>query len=108
MSLARYLAAQRVIPGEHRSLLTEFQLMEVAGLILGIVGSATGIGALVWQVITWNRSGPIVSVTANQAFPDMRQWRRPTTYMRDCPELRTDTSDRIVTAVAMHASAGAR
>jgi hypothetical protein len=43
--------------------------VKVASLILGIVGTATGIGALTWQVITWKRSGPVVTVTANQAFP---------------------------------------
>ncbi|MDB4898123.1 MAG: hypothetical protein JWN15_4385 [Firmicutes bacterium] len=43
--------------------------MAIASLILGIIGSVTGIGALAWQVITWNRSGPVVKVTASQGFP---------------------------------------
>lgn len=43
--------------------------MEIASLVLGIIGTVAGVGALAWQVITWNRSGPVVKVTANQAFP---------------------------------------
>jgi hypothetical protein len=43
--------------------------VEVASLIFGVVGTVTGIGALMWQVITWRRSGPVVTVTANQALP---------------------------------------
>jgi hypothetical protein len=43
--------------------------VEVTSFILGIVGTVTGIGALVWQVITWKRSGPVVTVTAMQALP---------------------------------------
>jgi hypothetical protein len=39
--------------------------MTIASLVLGIVGTATGLGALAWQVITWRRSGPIVRVAGN-------------------------------------------
>ncbi len=42
--------------------------MEVAALVLGIVGAVTGVAALAWQVITWTKSGAVVKVTANQAF----------------------------------------
>jgi hypothetical protein len=41
----------------------------VASLILGVVGTVTGLGALAWQVVTWRRSGPVVEVSANQVFP---------------------------------------
>jgi len=41
----------------------------VASLVLGIIGTVTGLGALAWQVITWQRSGPVVAVSAIQAFP---------------------------------------
>jgi hypothetical protein len=43
--------------------------MAIAGLILGIIGSITGVAALAWQVITWRQSGAVVAVTARQAFP---------------------------------------
>jgi hypothetical protein len=43
--------------------------MEIAGLILGITGTATGVGALAWEVITWRRSGPVVSVDVLQGLP---------------------------------------
>jgi hypothetical protein len=43
--------------------------MVVASLILGVVGTVTGLGALAWQVIIWQRSGPVVAVSAIQAFP---------------------------------------
>jgi len=39
--------------------------MDIASLILGIIGTFTGVGALAWQVITWRRSGPIVKVTGD-------------------------------------------
>lgn len=42
--------------------------MEVAALVLGIVGAVTGVAALAWQVITWTKSGAVVRVTAAQAF----------------------------------------
>ena len=31
--------------------------MGIAGLILGIIGTVTGVGALAWEMITWKRSG---------------------------------------------------
>jgi hypothetical protein len=34
-----------------------------ASLILGIIGTVTGVGALAWQVIAWTRSGPVVTLT---------------------------------------------
>jgi hypothetical protein len=43
--------------------------MVVASLVLGIIGTAAGLGALVWQVITWQLSGPVVTVDAAQGFP---------------------------------------
>jgi hypothetical protein len=43
--------------------------MEVASLILGIIGTIAGVGALAWQVITWRRSGPVVTVEVNQGLP---------------------------------------
>lgn len=43
--------------------------MNVVNLVLGIVGTVTGVGSLGWQVITWNRSGPVVTVDAVQGFP---------------------------------------
>ena len=41
--------------------------MEVASLILGIIGTVTGIGALAWQVVTWSRSGPVVTLIARRS-----------------------------------------
>jgi len=41
--------------------------MEVASLILGIIGTVTGIGTLAWQVVTWTRSGPVVTLIASRA-----------------------------------------
>lgn len=43
--------------------------MQIASFILSILGAVTGVVALVWQVIAWKRSGPVVTVTAHQAFP---------------------------------------
>lgn len=43
--------------------------MGIAALILGIIGTSTGIGALAWQVITWQRSGPVVAVDVIQGLP---------------------------------------
>src|SRR5262245_44789962 len=43
--------------------------MEIASLMLGIIGTATGVGALVWEVITWRRSGPVVAVDVTQGLP---------------------------------------
>lgn len=43
--------------------------MAAAALILGIIGTFTGVAALAWQVIVWRRSGAVVAVTAFQAFP---------------------------------------
>jgi len=40
--------------------------MEVASLILGIIGTVTGIGALACQVVTWTRSGPVVALIARR------------------------------------------
>ena len=40
--------------------------MEVASLILGIIGTVTGIGALAWQVVTWTRSGPVVTLITHR------------------------------------------
>ena len=41
--------------------------MEVASLILGIIGTVTGIGALAWQVVTWTRGGPVVTLIARRS-----------------------------------------
>lgn len=43
--------------------------MALAGLILGIVGTLAGVGALGWQVLTWQASGPVVTVKAVQGLP---------------------------------------
>jgi hypothetical protein len=43
--------------------------MEIASLILGIIGTVTGIGAMAWQVVTWRRSGPVVAVDVTQGLP---------------------------------------
>jgi hypothetical protein len=43
--------------------------MVVTSFILGIVGSITGVLGLGWSVVTWRRSGPVVTVTVKQAFP---------------------------------------
>lgn len=43
--------------------------MEVTTLVIAIIGAITGVAALAWQVITWRQSGPVVVVTATQAFP---------------------------------------
>ena len=43
--------------------------MEVASLVLGAIGTVTGIGALVWQVITWKHTGPVVTVTGDVPIP---------------------------------------
>jgi hypothetical protein len=43
--------------------------MEVAGLILGIIGTVTGIAALAWEVVIWRRSGPVVTVGVTQGLP---------------------------------------
>jgi phosphatidylserine/phosphatidylglycerophosphate/cardiolipin synthase-like enzyme len=40
----------------------------VAALILGIVGSVTGISSLIWQVISWRRAGPVVRLSASSSF----------------------------------------
>jgi hypothetical protein len=40
--------------------------MEVASLILGIIGTVTGLGALAWQVVIWRRSGPVVTLKARR------------------------------------------
>lgn len=45
------------------------RLVPVASLILGIIGSVTGIGALAWQFYTWARSGPVITVSTSQGFP---------------------------------------
>jgi hypothetical protein len=42
--------------------------MVVTSFILGIVGSITGVLGLGWSVVTWRRSGPVVTVTVKQAF----------------------------------------
>jgi hypothetical protein len=41
--------------------------VEVAGLILGIIGTVTGLGALAWQVTVWRRDGPVVALAAARA-----------------------------------------
>lgn len=43
--------------------------MVVATLILGIVGTVSGMAALGWQVVTWRASGPVVEVKVTQGFP---------------------------------------
>lgn len=45
--------------------------MAVASLNPGSIGALTGVGAgaLVWRVIRWRRSGPVVTVKVNQAWP---------------------------------------
>src|SRR5262249_51913784 len=43
--------------------------VDVTNLIFVIVGTAAGVGALMWGVITWRRSGPVVTVDVNQGFP---------------------------------------
>ena len=40
--------------------------MDVASLILGITGAVTGIAALAWQVVSWTRSGPVVTLIARR------------------------------------------
>jgi hypothetical protein len=40
--------------------------MQVASLVLGVIGTVTGIGALAWQVVTWTRSGPVVTLIARR------------------------------------------
>lgn len=42
--------------------------MVVAGLVLGIIGTSAGLGALVWHLITWQLSGPVVKVDATQGY----------------------------------------
>lgn len=42
--------------------------MEAASLILGVIGTVAGVGALAWQMITWKRSGPVVRVTGDVPF----------------------------------------
>lgn len=43
-------------------------------LALGVVGTATGIGSLIWQFITWRQSGPRVIVEAELAVGDENRW----------------------------------
>jgi hypothetical protein len=43
--------------------------VDVTNLIFVIIGTAAGVGALTWGVITWRRSGPVVAVDVNQGFP---------------------------------------
>jgi len=38
-------------------------------LMLGIIGTVTGVGSLAWQVVTWRISGPVVKVTVVQHVP---------------------------------------
>ena len=52
--------------------------MAVAGLILGIVGTITGISAIVAQVITWKLSGPVIIVRGlwEGEQPSIKVWNR--------------------------------
>jgi hypothetical protein len=43
--------------------------VETASLILGVIGTVTGIGGLVWQLLTWRRNGPIVKVIGDSPIP---------------------------------------
>jgi hypothetical protein len=43
--------------------------VDVTNLIFVIIGTAAGVGALLWGVITWRRSGPVVTVKVLQGFP---------------------------------------
>jgi len=43
--------------------------VELASFVLGIVGTVTGVGALAWELVKWNREGPDVAVSVNQALP---------------------------------------
>jgi hypothetical protein len=43
--------------------------MEVTTLVIAIIGAVTGVGSLLWQVIMWRQSGPVVTVTATQTIP---------------------------------------
>lgn len=38
-------------------------------LVLSIVALIVGAASLMWQVISWKRSGPVVGVTATQSLP---------------------------------------
>jgi hypothetical protein len=42
--------------------------MAVTTLVIAIIGAATGIGSLAWQMVTFSKSGPVVTVTATVAF----------------------------------------
>lgn len=50
-------------------LLANLRFMVVASFILGILGTITGVLGLGWSVVTWRKSGPVITVTVNQAFP---------------------------------------
>lgn len=39
----------------------------MAALVLGIVGSLTGISSLIWQVTSWRYQGPVVRLSASSA-----------------------------------------
>lgn len=43
--------------------------MDVANLIFVVIGTAAGVGALAWGVITWKHSGPVVAVKVLQGLP---------------------------------------
>jgi hypothetical protein len=43
--------------------------VDVTNLIFVILGTIAGVGALVWGVIIWRRSGPVVAVDVNQGLP---------------------------------------
>lgn len=49
----------------------------VIGLIIGVVGGVTGVTALLWQVITWWRSGPRVTAEVDWSgiTPDGARFR---------------------------------
>ena len=36
--------------------------MAIVSLILGVIGTVSGVGALVWNVLIWRRSGPVITI----------------------------------------------
>ena len=49
--------------------MAESYVVESISFILAIIGSVTGTGSLVWQIITWRHDGPIIRVTPNRLAP---------------------------------------
>jgi hypothetical protein len=67
----RYRRLGRTIPavlGHHAQEATGMSSGDWATLTVAIVGAATGISGLIWQAVTWRRSGPRISIDVLTAW----------------------------------------